>query len=240
MRREMSLNLETFISPSEDWEINQYRVLAGIKEFRSELNRKKIYPVLAEIIKIGSQLEEILNSKTTLKNSFPKIIKNYDFKNRKIEYANSENLSRDIEYIFELIRWAMPLIKEVVEEAIILYDFVDNNLKLEEVGILPLYKEEGYLIILNSIEKKWQVYKFESSLFSSNDEKFRAIKTRFLETIEGKIIESTPESIKLELIKRYNELPNPATFICGNELDFPFNESIFPIAKRKLMARVAA
>src|SRR5690606_25378488 len=123
---------------NDDWEIIQYKILGGIKEFRSELNRKRIYPSLAEIIKLGSQLEDILNQKANLNGAFPKQIKGYDIKNKKIDYEAVENLRHDVEHIFELIEWAMPLIKEVVEEAIILYEFVENNLKIEEVGILPL------------------------------------------------------------------------------------------------------
>lgn len=233
------LKIETFISPDSDFEFSQYKILSGIKEYRAELNKKKIYPSLAEIIKIGSQLEEILNQKENIQTAFPKEIKELDLKNKKIIFETMERLRPDVEYLFDLIEWALPHIKEVVEEAIVLYEFVEENLFLEEVGILPLYKNEGYFMIYNSSDSNFQIHRFESSLFESDQEKYRAIRTKLIKVLE-KALNITPESVKLELIKEFEDLPNPATFVCETELDFPFTETIFPVAKRKLMAKVAA
>ena len=49
-----------------------------------------------------------------------------------------------------------------------------------------------------------------------------------------------PEALKIDLIKEFPELPNPATYSFNIEVDFPFNETILPIAKRKLIRRLAA
>jgi hypothetical protein len=40
------------------------------------------------------------------------------------------------------------------------------------------------------------------------------------------------------LIAEHRELPNPATYLCQTELDFPFQETILPVAKRKLLRRL--
>jgi hypothetical protein len=43
------------------------------------------------------------------------------------------------------------------------------------------------------------------------------------------------EIVKVNLVKRYNEKPNIAAYICQSDFDFPFDQTIFPIAKRKLL-----
>ena len=234
-----NLRLENFLSADTDFEINQYKILGGIKGYHSELNKKKIYPALAELINLDSMLEEIFNNKSKLEGSFPKQIVDYDFKDKRIIFEPVDKSSYNMEILFELIEWALPFIKKEIEEAIVLYDFVEKNIEIEHVGIMPLYKDEGYFIITDNKESKLQVHRFECSIFSSKSEKYRSLKTKLVHEVES-ILENSPESIKLNLIKEYKDLPNPATFICDTDLDFPFSETIFPIAKRKLMARVAA
>ncbi len=235
-----SLRLETFLSADKDWEMNQYRVLGGIKEYHSELNKKKVYPALAELIHLASILENIVDNKSKLKESFPKQIKDYDLKNQKLTFETLGKFTPDIEFLFELIEWAYPLIKNEIEEAIVLYDFVEKNIEIDHVGIIPINKDEGYFLITDNDAAKIQVHRFESSIFSSNTEKYRSLKTKLVKEIKKVLIERSPESIKLDLIKQYTDLPNPATFICDTDLNFPFNETIFPIAKRKLMGMVAS
>ena len=234
------LTLETFFSSDTDWEINQYKVLGGIKKYSSDFNSKKLYPSLANLIKLSSMLEEILKQRESLDKSFPKELKGFDLKNRKVIFESLDQLSPDLEFLFKLIDWAFPLINKAIEEGIIVYDFVEKNMKIEQVGILPLYREEGYFMIKDNIASELQVHRYECSLFSSGKEKYRALKTELIKSIGEFFIDKTPESIKHELIKENKELPNPATFICETDLDFPFADTIFPVAKRKLMSQLAA
>jgi hypothetical protein len=95
-------------------------------------------------------------------------------------------------------------------------------------------------MITDNIAFELQVHRYECSLFLSGNEKYRALKTEFVKSEKQEIIHRTPESIKHELIKERQDLPNPATYICITDLDFPFTETIFPVAKRKLMSLIAS
>ncbi len=234
------LKLETFLSADRDLEMNQYRVLGGIKEYHSELTKKKVYPTLAELIHLASILENIMENKSKLNNAFPKHIKDFDLKNQKVNFETIGKFAPDVEFLFELINWAYPLIKNEIEEAIVLYDFVEDNIEIGNVGLVPLNKNEGYFLVPSNKDSKIQVHRFESTIFSSESEKYRSLKTKLVQEIEKAVVEKSPESIKLDLIKQYTDLPNPATFICDTDLDFPFDETIFPVAKRKLMTMVAS
>jgi hypothetical protein len=236
------ISLETFFSAESDLEMNQYRILGGIKELNSAFDKKKIYPALAFLIELKGSLEQIREERKSLTGKFPKQISGFDIKQKKIIFTvqeHSEN-NKNIDQVFELIDWALPFIKDSIEEGIVLFDFVEKNIILEQVGILPIYKDEGYFMINDNIACELQVHRYESSLFSSGREKYRALKTEFVKSEKQEIIRVSPESIKHQLIKERQDLPNPATFICNTDLDFPFAETIFPVAKRKLMSAIAA
>jgi len=235
------ISLEIFFDSETDWEMNQYRILSGIKTARAEFDKKKIYPSLAMLIKLKRDLNQIKNERNNLKQNFPKQIKGFDTKKQKIIYETSENLNHNdnIEVIFALIDWALPYINETIEEGIVLFDFVENNLTLEQVGILPIYKDEGYFMITDNIALELQVHRYECTIFSSGNEKYRSLKTVFVKSKKQRIIKKSPVSIKHELMKERTDLPNPAIFLLDSDLEFPFAETIMPVAKRKMITHIA-
>lgn len=234
------LTIESFFSSDTDWEMNQYRILGGIKQFGSDFDQKKIYPALGKLIEISTSLEQIRNQKKSLKSKFPKRIEGFNIKEHKIVFNSQEYLSPDIEFLFELIDWALPHINSVIDEGIILFEFVEKNIDIEQVGILPIYKDEGYFMITDNIVSELQVHRYECSLFSSGAEKYRALKTELVKSEKHSFIRRSPDVIKYELICERHDLPNPATFISDTDLDFPFAETIFPVAKRKLISQIAS
>jgi hypothetical protein len=232
------LSLEMFLAPDLDLEINQYKILNGLKEYRQLFNKKKVYPALDELINVHISLEQLLRQKNQMTGSFPKKIQEYDLKNKEIKYEIIEKIKPNIELFFSLVNWALPKIKEAIDEGIILYEFVEKEYKIDEIGILPLYKEEGYFFVPDVSSTLLQVYRFESSIFNSHREKMRSLKTRFIKSVELEGGLRSPEILKLDLINQFKDLPNPATFLCSSELDFPFQETMFPVAKRKLMGHL--
>jgi hypothetical protein len=233
------LNLSAFISQDADLELNQYKVLGGLKEYLHEFNKKRLYPAFSDLVALVNQLTDIRNQKNNLEVSFPKQIKEYDLKNKIVIYDKTEEAS-NVEFLFDLIDWALPKIKEAIEEGVAIHEYVEENLKIENVGILPIHKSEGYFLVPDNKELLLQIHRFECSLFSSESDQYRALKTKYVRAIKKGMVKDSPESIKLELIHEFYDLPNPATFICETDLDFPFSNTIFPIAKRKLMAQLAA
>jgi hypothetical protein len=236
------LSLEIFFNPETDWEMNQYRILGGIKTAHAEFDKKRIYPALAMLIKLKRELNQIKDEKNNLNQQFPKQIKGFDTKEQKVIYETSEaiNQNDNIEVIFTLIDWALPHINQAIEEGIVLFDFVEENMLLEQVGILPMYKEEGYFMITDNIALELQVHRYECTIFSSGEEKYRSLKTEFVKSKKQGIIIRSPEEIKQELINERSDLPNPATFLLDSDLDFPFTETILPVAKRKMISHIAA
>jgi len=236
------ISIESFFTSESDIETNQYRILGGLRKVCTDFTKKKIYPSLATLIELKQSIDKIKDERNNLNEKFPKHIKGFDINAQKIIYESAAdvNHNNNIEEFFNLIDWALPYIEEAIDEGIILFDFVDKNISLDQVGVMPMYKDEGYFMVTDNTAFELQVHRYESTLFSSGNENYRSLKTEFVKSERQVIIRRSPESIKHELIKDRKDLPNPATFIFDSDLDFPFTETIFPVVKRKLISHIAA
>jgi len=236
------ISIESFFTSETDLEMNQYRILGGLQEICSDFHKKKIYPSLASLIELKLCIEKIKDEKNNLNQKFTKQVKGFDVKQQKVIYESSGTIgyNENIEEIFALFDWALPLLGDAIDEGVVLFDFVEKNIALEQVGVLPIYKDEGYFMVTDNTASELQIHRYECTLFSSGNTSYRALKTEFVKSERQVIIRRSPETIKHELITERKDLPNPATFLFDSDLDFPFEESIFPVVKRKLMSHIAA
>lgn len=234
------LSLESFLSGGNDHELNQYRVLDALQFYRDEFSRNRLYPGLTDLIELSTILESLIAHREDFRRILPQQLKRIDFERKHLVYEPIKPLEGDIEHVVDLMVWALPVMKGVIEEGRRIYDFVDENIVVEHVGILPMYREEGYCFVTDNRDSLLHVLRYEVSLFTAGEEKFRALKMRPLKSWKKKFVRPSLESLKLQLIKEYRDLPAPATYSCDTDLDFPFCETILPVAKRKLMARVFA
>jgi len=234
------LSLESFLTAGNDDELNQYRILSALQYYRDEFAHNRLYPSLTDLIELTSILQSLIASREDIQRTLPQQLKGIDFERKSLIYEPIERLEGNVEHVVDLMVWAMPIIKGIIEEGRKIYDFVDENIIIEHVGILPMYREEGYCFVTDNKESLLHILRYEVSLFTAGEEKFRALKMRPLKSLKRTLMRPSLESLKLELIREFRDLPAPAAFACETELDFPFAETILPVAKRKLMARVFA
>ncbi|MEP0823011.1 MAG: hypothetical protein HRF44_09180 [Ignavibacterium sp.] len=232
------LSLETFLAAGRDQESNEYRVLQGLKVLTAEFVHNRLYPALSELIDLLHALKALVQESSSLDQHLPRKLSGINLQEKKLTYDAHPLSGSDFSRVMDLIRWAIPRVEEAVEEGMKIYDFVDENLHIEEVGILPMYKEEGYYFVPENSEEILHLLRYETSLFTSGHEQFRTLKTSIVDSVPRGIVSPSPESIKLDLIERNRDLPNPATFLCETTLEFPFQATILPVAKRKLLSRV--
>ncbi len=232
------LSIDLFTQVQSDLEARQYRVLAILQHIGKEFQLNRIYPHLSRLVEMYRTLSDISNRLKDLRNKFPKRIKKIDFVNQEIEHEVVFVDGSDLQQVEELIEWALPHIKAKIEEGQTIYEFVNEEISLEEVGIMPSYIDEGYLFVPDNEASKLLLFQYEVSIFKSAKDKYRSLKTHFLKALQQGHALLSPNSIKLDLIEEYKKLPNPATYSFQTELDFPFNQTIFPIVKRKLLKQL--
>ncbi len=235
------LPIDIFLQAANDLEFSKYKFLASIKEVGEFLHKNRLYPGFAELINTYNLLNDIINKKFELTDRLPDKLIGFDLENKKAVYAKEELSEDKIKIVFDFINWALPKLKEVIEEGRAIFDFIDKNMKVKEIGILPIYKKEGYFIIPDNEENMLLIYRYEMTLFPAENDQYHTLKTKLIEAIEScNSNRIKPEDIKIDLIKRFPELPNPAAYNIYIDIDFPFIETVLPIAKRKLIRELAA
>lgn len=235
-----TLNLSTFIKAADDLELSKYRVLAILRKYSEFLHKNKLYPALAELISIKNELELLIEQMSLFDTEF---ILNLNFaeffENFELEQSTKFN-DTDLDIVADFIRWALPEIKNSIAEGKAIFDFVDENIILNEVGVMPKNRSEGYFMIQDLKHDLLKIYKFEMSLFSTADNPLRTLKSKLVDLISLQTSEAyNPLDIKHNLIVKFPELQNPATYYFETSIDFPFVETILPVAKRKLVRTLA-
>lgn len=118
-----------------------------------------------------------------------------------------------------------------------IHEWVESELKIDLVGIIPMYKDEGYVPLEVGDTKLTDIYQYEIKTFILHNEQMRGIHFNWLERI-GRGIGDTFEQIKMKLIKTYKQLPNPATFLVHGSLPMPLEETLLPMSKKLVMKTV--
>ncbi len=228
-----SLNPNWFYSGLADAEYKRYILLAYLQDVQRYFNQTKLYPQLAELV---LHYRNLLNFKKKIdmnEASFPKELMEADLQNFTLKYKKLVENDAIMECIMEIVEFSIPKIKQALEEGKEIFDFVEQQINLEPVGIIPIYKNEGYLLINYKPSKEWRVFEYAMKFYDTPDKQFRAIHTTQVETYPISLVYNK-ENVKLELIRNRKKLPNPATFSAECTLSFPLEETILEISKRKL------
>lgn len=223
----------------EDEEKTRYLMLAELAEVRRHLRQHRLYPHLSHLVSVRRLLEEIRTKFEELNAGLPRALSAIDWDSAEIRHEARFVPDGDLGAMQRLVVWVLPLIDELIEEGAAIHEFVQEHMTLQQVGILPEYRQEGYMIIPDNRRDHLNVFRFEMGLLPGGGERFRALKTRFLEArkIRAGAV-PTMSAIKLDLIRRERDLPNPATYFADTRLDFSFHQTILPVARRLLMAQI--
>lgn len=220
-----------------DFEYKKYLLLAYLKDVESEFKSVKLYPPLAELITHYHKLQNLDKNRNQLNAKFPKEIQSVDLKNVSITYKTSTYDDETMNELGGIINYALPQIKKQIDEGKSIYDFIENQLEIEPVGLSALYQKEGYALVTNGSSKEILVYRYKIDLFQNNLDKYRGIALKFIAAFK-KSLSSTCNQIKLDLVKKFKDLPNPSTWRIDSKNDIPLEQSLLPISKRLLLKHI--
>ncbi len=235
-----ALSLDLFTSAAYDLERAQYRVLSGLQAVQRAFSQNQIYPHLGELVKLYGTLRTIAQRSDDLEGALPGRVKRIDLENKKVEYEWPDLDRGEVARVRELIEWALPRIQAAIEEGRTIYEFVDENLRLEEVGLVSSYVQEGYLFVPDRAAGALHILQYSLSIYAGVEEQYRSLRTTHLQSIACGSVTPSPRDVKLRLVAERRDLPNPATYFFDTDLAFPFEPTVFPVAKRKLMRHLAS
>jgi len=234
----MGLSETWFMEGYVDFELQKYRLLAYLQEVNKYFNETKLYPQLSDIVFHYNNLVAFRENKKFLQDHFPKHISQVDMQKLEIMY---EQMLADDEVMKELegiTNYALEQMKGTIDSGAEIYEFVEKQTRIEPVGILPLYKNEGYMLVRYGQYAEIRAYGYGVTLFEHKDARYKGIRVQYVDSWQ-KSIANSYENIKREIIRSIPVLPNPAVYCVETELSIPFEETLLPIAKRMLMKELS-
>lgn len=221
-----------------DFEYKKYVLLAYLQTVKKSFGKVELYPFLADLVFHYRNLVAVKENKTLIRESFPKELSLEEIRKLELSYRELVEDDRIMNELESIIDFAIPHIKNSLEEGTVIYEYVESNLEISPVGVTPLYANEGYLFVTQPPEKETNVYRYQVSIFEDSKEQLRSLNTQFVESVDKNML-NTYERIKLDLIRKYKDLPNPAAFLMLSKLKVPFTETLMPVAKRLFVKHIS-
>ncbi len=233
-----SLSETWFAEGYIDFELKKYTLLAYLQDVNSYFNQNKLYPQLADIIFHYNNIVAFRENRRFLQEHFPKQLSEINIKKLQVEYERmieDDELMKELE---EIVQYSAEKIKTTIQNGTEIYEFVENKLTIEPVGLIPLDTNEGYLLISNGKFNTTNAYEYRLTIYEKHDESFRGIRTSFIQQWI-RSVSNTAENIKAELIRVRRDLPNPAVYNIETTLTYPMDETLLPIAKRTFVKYIS-
>ena len=232
-----SLSETWFAEGYIDFELKKYTLLAYLQQVNKYFNENKLYPQLADVIFHYNNLVAFRENKKFLQEHFPKKLTGIQLEKLQFLYEQMVEDNELMKELEEIINYSTTTIKRTIKSGTEIYEFIEHKLIITPIGLVPLDTNEGYFF-LSSGKKNTKVYHYRLSFFEKHDEKYRSIKTLYIDN-QRRSMSNTYENIKADLIRHRNELPNPAVYAVEIDLSFPYNETLLPIAKRSLVKYIS-
>ncbi len=221
-----------------DFEYKKYILLAYLKKVKESFTKIELYPFLSDLVFHHRNLKAIRENKAMIYDRFPKRLSMDNLQNLEINYKKIIEDDAVMQEIESIIEFALPQFKSSLDEGSFIYEYVESQCEISPVGLTSLYAQEGYLFVSQPPEKETNIYRYQVTIFDNSNEKLRGIHTHLITTAERSFSNSY-EQIKLNLMRQFSDLPNPATYLVISKLKFPIVQTLMPIAKRLLIKKLA-
>jgi hypothetical protein len=231
-----ALDVKKLTSCGSDWETNQYTILNKVKEWLQNLHKNKLFPSIEESIQLNLALEDILRDNIESKVWFDNEIRSRKLNERFIVYEKAHQIGNQIDKLFNFIDWALQLNRPVLEEGRIIKNFVDENLSVKRISTLERnYNGKGYFTLPNNKDQILNIYLYEILLDWSEENLYQRMSSSLVSSIPFNLIDNSIEETVIDFITNSQILYEPVVYIFETDIDFPYTETMFPIAEEKLL-----
>jgi len=233
----MALSETWFLDGYIDFELQKYKLLAYLQEVGKHFNDNKLYPQFADVIFHYRNLTDFQKNKRLLQNQFPKELSKVNIEELELVYKKMLQDDDVMAELEQIVNYSIGKMKKTIDSGTEIYELVEQQLHIEPVGIMPLYKNEGYLLLRYNHKNEVKAYNYAISLLQNSDANFMALKMDYIDSYT-KNFSTSYESIKTQIIRNIRTLPNPAVYFIESPLEVPLNETLLPIAKRMLVRHI--
>lgn len=229
-------------SLSNDWiteglldvEYKSYILLAYLSQVKARFNEQKLYPCLSDLLRHYQNVLTVKNGREQMKQSFPKALESADWEQWKLEYRDKVEDHDFFEVMDEIIAYSLPRMQQHLEAGKDLYQFVEDHIRISPVGLASLSNHQGYFFLCAPPKTVAKVYQYTLTKVHLPDGNYRALHITHLDDVRMGYTH-TFENLKIELIRQSKGEAPPATYLVESGVAVPFEESLLPVAKRRLV-----
>ncbi len=215
-----------------DFEYKKYVLLGYLKRVEEHFSQQKLYPDFAELIAHYKNLIRLKQNATELENNFRKKLKGIDYTKMNLIYENTIN-DELLNELKQIIEFSEPLMANELTKGKSVFDFAEQHILSDHIGIIPLYKQEGYFVLHPFEGTQISVYHYHFSKINLQKENLYELDSSYFTSYTVSL--SKPiDYVKYELIEANPHLPNPAVYLFKAKVPLPNQETFLPIAKRLL------
>jgi len=232
------LDVKKLTSCNSDWELNQYTFLSKIKDWEANFRKNKLYPSLAESIKLDMKLQEILNENLESKWWLERKFKSKILSSRYVVMEKAQHISSQLNLLLDFVEWALKLNRHVMDEGLIIKEFVGDNIDVVGLNVERNYRGKGYFTLMDYNKSLLNIYLFDIKWEWSESDPEQNIKTQLVRSIPEYFIDKDIPELMDEFVKYSQPLYRPVVYIMKSDIDFPYKETLFPVAIDKLMQMI--
>ena len=226
------LNPDWFFSPGPiDFEYKSYILLDYLQDVDKMFEMNMLYPVFSDIEFHLKNLESFRTTRELIVNR-TKSIRKVDFDKMTILYDMPDDTVNFMN-VNKTVFFAEAKFQEYYNKGKKIYQEIDNNIHMKFIGIVPNYRDHGFLII-NMLDDA-RIYKYEIGKVYLENQNYIILDEIDIQRIS---LMNTYENIKQGLLKKYTNYSNPAVLAAEIYKTYPIKEGIIPVTRRKLAAYI--
>jgi len=233
-----NLDVKKLTYCNSDWERNQYTLLSRVKQWESNFRKNKIYPFLNESIELHHTLGDILQENLESKWWLEKEVGQQAANNRYSIYEKAQHISQQLNNLLSFVEWALKLNRPVMEEGMIIREFIENNLLIEALHKEPNFRGKGYFALNDNNKEVLNIYYYELKYAWMDDETGHNLNIKPVRSIPLSVVNQDVEELMDDFLKYSQPLHKPMAYIFRNDLDLPYEESIYPVAEELLLVNL--
>ena len=130
-----------------DLEYKQYILLAYLEDVDKNFQEKQLYPALSDLIEHYRNLKLFKDNAGQLYQAFQERLEGIDLQNFQLIYQKVVQNDSLMAELAQIVDYSMPMFEEHLEKGKEIYEYVEQHLNIEPVGLIPLKPDSGYIIL---------------------------------------------------------------------------------------------
>lgn len=232
------IDIRKLTSCGSDWETNQYLLLKKIKEWQNLLSKNIVYPVLQESEMVKDKLDDLLIENISSKSWLEREVRGILIEDQIIVQDKAQHISTELDKLINYVEWAIENVEYIIREARIIFDFVKDEISIDKLNPDEKYKGKGYFVVQDNKKEVIKIYLYEMIISWNYDHPTENIKFTLLRSIPSILLDYSIEELMERFVTHSQRMYRPMVYVCKTDLDFPFNETILPALKAKLLREI--